>query len=137
MRVTILLDTNFLIMMARGLIPPSSIGDVVKASYTLATTDAVIRELSSMRERGGLLGRAASFALELTKRLDVAVIATGHGDADKSLLELAKALRLKGEVVAVATSDKELRRRLKEAGVPTIYYREEGATLEVDWEPLQ
>ena len=136
MRLTLLLDTNFLLMMARGLIAPSSITDVVGVSYGLATSSAVVEELRRIAGGGDALARQASFALVLLERLNVSVLESGQRDADSSLVELA--LRLKGEgvPVAVATSDRELRRMLRERGVATLYFREEGSMLEAEWEPL-
>ncbi|MGC9071662.1 MAG: PIN domain-containing protein [Acidilobus sp.] len=136
MKVTILLDTNFLLMMARGSIPPSSIGDVVKASYAMVTTSAVVKELELIKGHGDLIAREASFAFQLIERLGVTVVDVKAAEADRSLLLLASSMKERGETVIVATSDKGLRRLLRKAGVPTLYYREEGSTIEIEWEPL-
>ena len=135
-RLTLLLDTNFLLMMARGVIAPSSISEAVGVSYRLATSSAVVNELRRMAGGGDSLARLAAFALSLLERLNVSVLESSKADADSSLIELAMKLRAEGEPVAVATSDRELRRRLRERGVATLYYREEGSILEVEWEPL-
>ncbi len=136
MRLTLLLDTNFLLMMARGLVAPSLIGDALKVSYTLATSSAVVEELERLASRGDLRAREASFALSLLERLGVMVIRSAERSADKSLVDIATRLKGEGARVAVATSDRELRRRLREAGVATLYYREEGSIVELEWEPL-
>jgi len=41
-----------------------------------------------------------------------------------------------GDRVVVATNDKNLRRSVRRLGVPTLYLREEGLRLEIDWNPL-
>ena len=137
-RRVVLLDSNTLIYIISGLI---ALDDIVEAAggpgIELATTDAVVEELKAMAERGrGLRSRRARSALDLMERTRISVVETGLQDADDSLE--AAALRLKGEgvIVYVATSDRELRRRLRIHGLPTIYYRESKGGVEAEWEPI-
>ncbi|MCG2889295.1 MAG: PIN domain-containing protein [Acidilobus sp.] len=131
-----MVDTNFLLMMAQGVIAPSSLNDAINASYELVTTDAVVKELETMSKREDLLAREAGFALKLLERLGVQVLRVKAGNADESILTLAKELVQSGDRVIVATNDKNLRRSVRRLGVPTLYLREEGLRLEIDWNPL-
>ncbi|MDT7866935.1 MAG: PIN domain-containing protein [Acidianus sp.] len=136
MKVKVVVDTNFLLMMAQGVIAPSSLNDAINASYELITTDAVAKELEAMSKGGDLLAREAGFALKLLERLGVQVLRVKAGSADESILALAKELVQNGDRVVVATNDKNLRRSVRRLGVPTLYLREEGLRLEIDWNPL-
>ena len=132
----VLLDSNTLILMARGLAAPSMIEEAVLAPVRLATTSTVVEELRRLAASSPRpsLRRAAAAALGLLDRLGVEVIeASGGVDADDSLE--AAALKLKARVarVYVATSDRILRRRLRLHGIPSIYYRESSGRLEVEW----
>ncbi|MFP3320631.1 MAG: PIN domain-containing protein [Acidilobus sp.] len=131
-----MVDTNFLLTMAQGVIAPSSLNDAINASYELVTTDAVVKELETMSKREDLLAREAGFALKLLERLGVQVLRVKAGSADESILTLAKELVQNGDRVVVATNDKNLRRSVRRLGVPTLYLREEGLRLEIDWNPL-
>jgi len=135
-KVKVVVDTNFLLMMAQGVIAPSSLNDAINASYELITTDAVAKELETMSKGGDLLAREAGFALKLLERLGVQVLRVKAGSADESILALAKELVQNGDRVVVATNDKNLRRSVRRLGVPTLYLREEGLRLEIDWNPL-
>jgi len=135
-KVKVVVDTNFLLMMAQGVIAPSSLNDAINASYELVTTDAVVKELETMSKREDLLAREAGFALKLLERLGVQVLRVKADSADESILTLAKELVQSGDRVVVATNDKNLRRSVRRLGVPTLYLREEGLRLEIDWNPL-
>jgi len=135
-KVKVVVDTNFLLLIARGVIAPSNLNDVINVSYELITTDAVVKELETMSKREDLLAREAGFALKLLERLGVQVLRVKAGSADESILTLAKELVQNGDRVVVATNDKNLRRSVRRLGVPTLYLREEGLRLEIDWNPL-
>jgi len=135
-KVKVVVDTNFLLMMAQGVVAPSSLNDAINASYELVTTDAVVKELETMSKREDLLAREAGFALKLLERLGVQVLRGKADSADESILTLAKELVQSGDRVVVATNDKNLRRSIRRLGVPTLYLREEGLRLEIDWNPL-
>jgi rRNA-processing protein FCF1 len=135
-KVKVVVDTNFLLTMVQGVIAPSSLNDAINASYELITTDAVVKELEAMSKGGDLLAREAGFALKLLERLGVQVLRVKAGSADESILTLTKELVQNGDRVVVATNDKNLRRSVRRLGVPTLYLREEGLRLEIDWNPL-
>jgi len=88
----------------------------------------VVKELKKIISHGGVKERkAAKLALELVKKKCrvIEVSLSPNKSADDLLLEIA--LR---EGFIVATNDRVLRRRLREAGVPEIYFREEKQLLE-------
>lgn len=132
----VLLDSNTLILMARGLAAPSMIEEAVLAPVRLATTSTVVEELRRLAASSPRpsLRRAAAAALCLLDRLGVEVIeASGGVDADDSLEAAALKLKARGARIYVATSDRILRRRLRLHGIPSIYYRESSGRLEVEW----
>ena len=133
--VVVVVDTNFLMQMAEGLVAPSMLERVTGARARLVIPRAVLDELSRLasghpkhRTR-----RLAARALELVGRLGLEVLG-GAGDADDAVESLALRFKSAGSIVAVATSDRELRRRLRMHGIPTIYYRESEGLLESDWD---
>ncbi|MCG2874128.1 MAG: PIN domain-containing protein, partial [Acidilobus sp.] len=97
MKVKVVVDTNFLLMMAQGVVAPSSLNDAINASYELVTTDAVVKELETMSKREDLLAREAGFALKLLERLGVQVLRVKADSADESILTLAKELVQSGD----------------------------------------
>jgi rRNA-processing protein FCF1 len=137
--VVVIVDTNTLILMARGLIAPSMIGEALETSYKLVAPRGVRRELERLAEAHPrpLVKRYSKTALELARRLGVEWVDAEAGrDVDDSIEALARALKAEGARVVVATSDRGLRRRLKRLGIPTLYYRESEGMLQVDWSPL-
>ncbi|MCE4603569.1 MAG: hypothetical protein F7B20_01215 [Aeropyrum sp.] len=135
-QVVVLLDTNTLLLIAKGLIAPSMIFEAINSSYRLATTGRIVEELKTLctSGRGRLIKRRACYALELLNKLGVKVIDIESPiDADDSLVEASLVLKSSGHRVYVATSDKSLRRRLRSIGVPTIYLRRSSGRLEADW----
>ena len=137
-RIVVLLDSNFLMYMASGMITPSMILDAIEHKYTLATLTCVISELSRVEATSPQLKyrRLASRALELIKELGVTIIdvrAEGLAAVDDVIVETAKALKSRGCRVVVGSNDRDLRRRLRRLGIPTMYYRESEGILEVDF----
>ncbi len=132
----IILDTNFLIMMVRGLITPSMISEAVDLSYQLLAPQAVKEELERLSSSAPKEStrRFATKALELTRRLGVKFVDSKYSgpDADDAVEALALDMKARERYVFVATSDRELRRRLRRLGIPSIYYRESEGRLETD-----
>lgn len=133
--VKVILDTNFLILLAKGAVSVADLGDAIAFRHELLTTSAVVDELSRMAAKGDVLSRYAQRALELLRSLRIAVIDNGLS-GDESVERLAAALKAQGQTVVVATNDVELRRRLRRLGVPTLFLREQSMRLQLDWEPL-
>ncbi|MEB3817031.1 MAG: PIN domain-containing protein [Desulfurococcales archaeon] len=136
--VIVVLDTNTLILMAAGVIPPSLLAETLESSHELVAPTAVKEELErlSASHPRSLTRRRARAALNLAERLSVTWVNTTLKEADDAIEELARALKAEGCRVVVATSDRSLRRRLRSIGVPTLYYRESEGRLELDWSPL-
>jgi len=136
--VHVILDTSFLMGMAKGLYSPHMIGEVLIARYKLIAPEAVKRELDGLKSRlkGRVQGRIASRALELCELMGVEFIPTSERDADDSIEGMARRLKSGGSPVVVASNDRGLRRRLRRIGVPSIYYRESEGRLEIEWDPL-
>ncbi len=136
MIVKVLLDTNFLILMAKGLVTPSMLESAIPALYELETTSAVVSELDEMSSRRDLLSRYAAAAKELLGKLKVRVVPTDEHDGDSSLLKYSQQLKARNYTVVVATVDSELRKALKKAGIPTLYLKGRKRALSIDWSPV-
>lgn len=119
----ILLDTNAL------LLPHQSKIDIFAELERLGfgrplVPKGVLRELESIAATGSPRDRtAARVGLELaTTRCE---ILSGEGAVDDLLVKMAVERGF-----AVATNDKELKRRLKKAGVPLVYPRKKVLEME-------
>ena len=116
----VLLDTSFVLWAAeRGLDLMVLLDEVLPYPMEKVTPVQVIRELQAMCEdrsakRSGLARTALRIA-DPTTVLDV----ERDGDTDGILLALAS-----GGGFVVATMDTDLRKRLREASVPVIYFKD-------------
>ena len=138
-RLVVLADTNFLIMIVRGEITPTLILDTLERSYVVLVCNTIVSELKHLSTSAPHLStrRAAKRALELLNNIpNTCVIECPEGKADDSLLIAALYLKDGGTSVVLATNDRELRRRARQVGIPTLYYRESERRLEIDWEIL-
>ncbi len=133
--IIIILDTSIALDIARGIIPLSSLGEVVIATYKLVTPRGVLEELSRIAGGKGLRARVARRALSILEEVGVVVLDELPSNVDDAIMALALSLKGKCRVI-VATNDKALRRRLRDVGVPTMYYRKARGGLEIDWYPL-
>jgi rRNA-processing protein FCF1 len=113
----VLLDTNLLLLPHQfGVDVFAEIGRLVPEKHDVATLSSVVDELR------GLVGPstdgvAANVALELIREKGVEVIST-EGGADDSILEYAR-----GGGAIVGTNDRQLKARLKAAGVEVLCMR--------------
>ncbi|MEB3845008.1 MAG: hypothetical protein LRS48_04935 [Desulfurococcales archaeon] len=136
-RLVLLVDTNFLVYIAKGLIAPSQIIEALTAPYAPLIPSSVVGELNMLASSSKpSLARAARKALELAARLGWPVIECGQGKTDDVVYRCAVTLKSMGRRIVVATCDKRLRGRLRLAGIPTLYYRESESRLETDWETI-
>ena len=127
-KMGVLLDTNILMLIGRGIDIFTQIEELLDTKPEYYVIEPVVRELEKIVAHGGVKERkAAKLALELVKKKCrvIEVLLSPDKSVDDLLLEIA--LR-KGFIVA--TNDRELRRRLREAGIPEIYFREEKQLLE-------
>jgi len=127
-KIGILLDTNILMLIGRGIDIFTQIEELLDTKPEYYVIEPVVKELEKIVAHGGVKERkAAKLALELVKKKCrvIEISLSPDKSVDDLLLEIA--LR---EGFIVATNDRELRRRLREAGIPEIYFREEKQLLE-------
>jgi len=136
-RIKILVDTNFIILLATGIIAPSLIDEAVDYSYELLVPESVIKELTKLTREAprDKTRRTASRALELLETGEIAYrrIPSETDNPDDDLIMIAREIRASGCRVLIASNDRELRRRARQAGIATLYYRENRGILETDW----
>jgi len=121
-QIRVLLDTNFLMLPVRfGVDIKSEIGRIVEASFILATTPAVVDELSRIKKQVKPSEvKDVDFAINLTETLEkISDISEPGEDVDDQLLRLASS----GGYL-IATTDTELRKRLRSKGLPVIFLRQ-------------
>ncbi|MCD6300775.1 MAG: 30S processome protein Utp24 [Staphylothermus sp.] len=129
-RPIILLDTNMLLLMADGLNIFGQIEDKLETHPIYIVLKPVIEELEKLAKKPQpSVSRKAKFALEIARKYcQIIDVKTNPGEkVDDIILRYASEHR-----VAVATNDKELRKRLRAHSIPEIYLREEGMIIEVE-----
>ncbi|ABN69933.1 SSU processome protein Utp24 [Staphylothermus marinus F1] len=126
----ILLDTNMLLLIADGINVFEQIEEKILAKPEYIVLKPVIEELEKIMNKGNpSLRRKARFALEIAKKFcKIVDIRTMPGEKVDDLL-IRYAMQ---NNAAVATNDRELRKKLREKGIPEIYLREEGMIIEVE-----
>ena len=118
----VLLDTNFLMVSIRfGVDVEAELNRIIESSLKIATTTAIVDELRWLKTRvkpGE--EKEIDFALAFAGRITVLNEALGPGEeVDDQLIRLASR-----EGSIVATTDAELRRRLRERFIPIVYLRQ-------------
>jgi len=118
----VLLDTNFLMVSIRfGVDVQEELKRVIETAFKLATTKAVVEELKWLRTRvkpGEV--KEVDFALAEADKITILDPNLESGeDVDDQLIRLAAR---SGYIVA--TTDAELRRRLRERSIPVVYLRQ-------------
>ena len=118
----VLLDTNFLMVSIRfGVDVEAELNRIIESSLKIATTTAIVDELRWLKHRvkpGE--EKEIDFALAFAGRITVLDEALGPGEeVDDQLIRLAS----RGGSI-VATTDAELRRRLRERFIPIVYLRQ-------------
>jgi rRNA-processing protein FCF1 len=113
-------DTSMLMLLYEGVSVFEQAGDLLASNPECIVPRAVLEELRRIAENGEGLHRrrAARLALQAVETR-CRVVETVASSADDALIELA----LRDPSLIVATADNELRRRLRELGLPNIYYR--------------
>ncbi len=129
-KVGVLLDTNMLVLIADGINILDQIEErlAIRPRYIVLTP--VLEELRRIASNSRpSVARKARFVLEFVKKYcDIVDIDINeYRDVDELLIKYA--LR---HGYAVATNDKELRRRLRENGIPEIYIREESMRIDIE-----
>ena len=137
-RPILILDTNFIMYIADGSIPLSMLYEALPYSMQLAIVGSTIDELKRLSTTAPRLSdrKKARRALDILGRIKAAILDSPTGSVDDDIVMAALALKSEGRRVIVATGDRELRRRLRSHGIPTLYPRGPEMMPRVDWEPL-
>jgi len=135
-RPVVIFDTNMFMLMAEGVPVIEWIEELIDTKPVVLCPEGVFKELESLTEQGGALGRRASFARELALRYCERRERYETGSVDKEIIAVAVQEKEKGSTVIVATSDRSLRKALREIGISTIFYRESQDKLEIEHAPL-
>ena len=117
----VILDTSILMLLYNGVQVFDEIEELLLSKPECIVPRSVVKELEKISKSSDKTlhqRRAARLALEALEKKGCRVIETGLS-ADDAIIELATRLR----DAIVATADNELRRRLRELGLPNIYYR--------------
>ena len=114
------MDSNFLFLVVSTKIDIfSEIENLIPGRVKFCIIDPIRKELEKLSIRKSEVGRKAKFALKLAEKCDnIKIKSTDFEKVDDVLIRFAG----KNEVI-VATSDKELRQKLRDINVPVIYLR--------------
>jgi len=117
-----------LMLIGKGIDVFTQIEDLLEAKVEFYVIKPVLKELEKIATKGNLKERkSARLALNLiNKYCKVIEIEKPSGTSVDELL----AYLASRQGFIVATNDKELRRKLRERGIPEIYFREEKHLLE-------
>ncbi len=135
MKVLVLMDTNALLMMMERTGLFECIEESLETKPIYACTESVVKELEEIKRRGGPLSWKASLALEKIVPA-CRILSRKASNTDDDIVENAIEARDEGYHVIVATSDRDLRKKLRKHGIPTAYYRESQRRFELDYKPL-
>ncbi|WP_440059017.1 PIN domain-containing protein [Thermogladius sp. 4427co] len=132
-KVKLVFDTNFIVTLADYPYLLSQLEDLfADSNYECVIPDIVISELEKIRSS---LGLAKARMLEnivryLEGKCSIAYLSKGQS-VDEAIVSYA----LENHGI-VATNDRDLRRKLRGAGIPCIYFREESKRIEIEGEIL-
>ena len=128
MPIKVVLDSNFLMIPFQfNLDIFQEIEYLLQKKVDFVVPSAVKTELTGISSRGGEGAAEASLALQLASRCRVVEVTLDPGETvDDAILKASKKL---GAVVA--TTDIELKKRLRDINVPVVYLRDK-SKLEVD-----
>ncbi|MFC1506276.1 PIN domain-containing protein [Thermoproteota archaeon] len=129
----VILDSNFLFLVVSTKLDIfSEIENIIPGRVQFCIADLVRRELVKLSLKKSEVGRKAEFALRLVDKCDnIKIESKNFEKVDDALVRFAG----KNEVI-VATSDKELRHRLRDINVPVIYVRGR-SRIELEGFPLK
>lgn len=114
----VILDSSFLLELVSRPLKRIEELDIVLGGVEFIVLEPTIKELAKLASETGIKSKKASAALEYVKDLKKIEVADTRLDVDSTILNYAVK-----HGYAVATLDQNLRRRLKEAGVPVITLR--------------
>ena len=128
MPIKIILDSNFLMIPFQFNIDIfQEIEYLLQKKVDFVVPSAVKTELTNISSRGGEGAPEASLALQLASRCRVVEVTLDPGETvDDAILKASQKLG-----AFVATTDIELRRKLRDINVPVVYLRDK-SKLEID-----
>jgi len=128
MPVKVILDSNFLMIPFQfNLDVFQEIEYILQRKVDFIVPSLVKSELTGISTRGGEGAAEASLALQLASRCRVVEVALNPGETvDDAIVKASQKL---GAVVA--TTDIELKKRLRDVNIPVVYLRDK-SKLEVD-----
>ncbi len=115
-------DTNFLLVPGQfGVDVFSELKRVLDVRFKIAVPDVVLQELDVIeRKSRGKDLLAIRMAKKLVERFETVEVGQfGAKPIDDQILDFAS----KNERVIVCTNDKDLKKRLRERGIPVVYLR--------------
>jgi rRNA-processing protein FCF1 len=116
----IVFDTSILLLLYDGVDVFEEAADLLGSKPECIIPKPVLEELKQLMSSRNLHKRkAAKLALDAIERRGCKIVETNSSKADDAILEIVS--RNCGAIAA--TADTELRRRLRERGLPNIYYR--------------
>jgi len=114
----VILDTSIALAVFENLIDLEEELVELLGDYKIVVPSTVKREIENLAKYGKGKARInAKSALRYIKRFEV--VESMEREVDKSIIELASKLR-----AAVATNDRELKKKLRKLDLPVIYTRE-------------
>ena len=124
----VVFDTSILLLLYDGVDVFSWVEHVLDTVPECIVPSTVIRELEKLASSKRLhKRRAARLALQAVER-KCRVLDVKENSVDDALVAIA----LRDCEAIIATADNELRRRLRERGIPNIYYRRAKHGLELE-----
>ncbi|RJS93878.1 DNA-binding protein [Candidatus Bathyarchaeota archaeon] len=126
--VKIILDSNFLLVPLQFRVDIFEELNVLLGKAEPIVLSTTIEELKKLIEKSSIKERMQfSAALKLAERCEILKVKRDKSENyDDVIFRVAKELK-----IPVATNDSELRKRLREAGIATVYLRQK-ARLEID-----
>lgn len=115
----VILDTNFLMIPGLyGVDIFSELDRILDRKHEILVPEVVIGELEHLEEEGDSSERrAASLALDLASRTEEI---PSQGPADEEIIRLARG----DDRVVVGTNDSDLKKRVRNEGIPVIFLRQ-------------
>jgi len=128
MPVKVILDTNFLMIPFQfNLDVFQEIEYLLQKKVDFVVPSSVKSELTTISARGGEGAPEASLALQLASRCRVVEVTLKPGESvDDAIVKASQKLK-----ALVATTDIELKKRLRDINVPVVYLRDK-SKLEIE-----
>ncbi|MET1160730.1 MAG: PIN domain-containing protein, partial [Thermoprotei archaeon] len=127
-KITIVMDTNMLMLIGEGINVFEQIEEKLAIKPDYVVLKHILKELEKLsRSNSPIIRRRAKLAIQVAREKCRVVDFDDNLDTDTAIIEYA----LKTGA-AVATNDRELRRKLREKGIPEIYLREESMRIDIE-----